>query len=488
MDPWRPWVFGGLSLRTKFGLVVGILLGVILGSSGIFLHQQQKASMRSLLQERAQVQLGFLEQAATAALLAGDLPDLERHKEQLRQDEDVLHVLVLDKNRRPVIETSRPAPPGLSTVTLTRPLRAGQEVLGEARIVMSVDKADRVATRALLVMVPIGLITLALATGVSWLMFDRLAARPLARLSQVTDAIARGDLTVSPTATTTDEIGRLESGFAHMMKELRELVTVARGGADRVAAVAHQLAAGSEQLSSGAAVQASSVEETTATLQEMSTSITQTAEHSRQMEQMAIKGAKDAAETGLSVTMTLSAMQAIAEKISIVEEIAYQTNLLALNAAIEAARAGEHGRGFAVVATEVRKLAERSQGAAKEIGDLSSSSVKVAERAVQALTELVPAIQKTAGLVQEVVAASGTQATGVAQASKAMGRVDQVIHRTAAAAEELASTAEGLASQAEALQQLMAFFRVDGLSVAWTGGNGPGLSADTPADREFARV
>jgi methyl-accepting chemotaxis protein len=136
----------------------------------------------------------------------------------------------------------------------------------------------------------------------------------------------------------------------------------------------------------------------------------------------------------------------------------------------------------------VRKLAERSQSAAKEIGGLSSSSVKVAERAVQALTELVPAIQKTAGLVQEVAAASRAQATGVGWASNAMSQVDQVIHRTAAAAEELASTSEGLASQAQALQQLMAFFRVDGLAVAWTGGNGPAISADAPADREFARL
>jgi methyl-accepting chemotaxis protein len=188
------------------------------------------------------------------------------------------------------------------------------------------------------------------------------------------------------------------------------------------------------------------------------------------------------------VTETLTAMQAIAEKISIVEEIAYQTNLLALNAAIEAARAGEHGRGFAVVATEVRKLAERSQSAAKEIGGLTSSSVKVADRAGAALAELVPAIQKTAELVQEVAATSREQAAGVTQMNKAMGQVDQVTQRNALAAEELSSTAEGLASQAQALQQLLAFFRVDGLAVAWTGGNGPALSADAPADRELVRV
>jgi methyl-accepting chemotaxis protein len=194
----------------------------------------------------------------------------------------------------------------------------------------------------------------------------------------------------------------------------------------------------------------------------MGVSITQNAENSKQMEQMAVKGARDAEESGGAVKATLEAMQAIAEKISIVEDIAYQTNLLALNAAIEAARAGEHGKGFAVVATEVRKLAERSQAAAKEIGGLTGSSVQVAERAGRSLTELVPAIKKTTELVQEVAAASREQAAGVTQMNKAMAQVDQVTQRNASAAEELSSTAEELASQAETLQEMMAFFRVSG--------------------------
>jgi methyl-accepting chemotaxis protein len=216
----------------------------------------------------------------------------------------------------------------------------------------------------------------------------------------------------------------------------------------------------------------------------MSASITQNAENSRQMEQMALKGVKDAEESGKAVKETLAAMQVIAEKISIVEDIAYQTNLLALNAAIEAARAGEHGRGFAVVATEVRKLAERSQTAAKEIGGLSGTSVKVAERAGAALAELVPAIKKTAELVQEVAAASREQAAGVTQVNKAITQVDQVTQRNASAAEELSSTAEEMASQTEALQQLMAFFRVaaEAPPVARVGGGGP--PAPTPSRAE----
>jgi methyl-accepting chemotaxis protein len=216
----------------------------------------------------------------------------------------------------------------------------------------------------------------------------------------------------------------------------------------------------SQSLSQGTSEQATRVGEISANLDKMAATITQNREHGWQMAQMAVKGARDAEESGQAVKETVVAMTSIAEKISIVEEIAYQTNLLALNAAIEAARAGEHGRGFAVVATEVRKLAERSRTAAREISGLASSSVKVATRSGQLLEELVPSIRKTADLVQEVVTASAEQTTGVEQMSMAMLQVDAVTQRNASAAEELASTAEELSAQAEALQQLVSFFRL----------------------------
>ena len=272
--------------------------------------------------------------------------------------------------------------------------------------------------------------------------------------------IAAGDLRVRVTPRSDrDALGR---ALSNMIDKLTEIITEVRSGATALTAASTQVSSSAQSLSQGTSQQASSVEETTSSLQQMSASITQNAENSGQMESMAVKGTADVDESAKAVGQSVEAMTRIAEKISIIEEIAYQTNLLALNAAIEAARAGEHGRGFAVVATEVRKLAERSQAAAKDIGGLATSSVDVAQRSGRLLTELVPTIRRTADLVREVAAASNEQSAGVAQINKAMSLVDQVTQRNASASEELASTAEEMASQAEALQQTISFFRTNG--------------------------
>jgi methyl-accepting chemotaxis protein len=328
---------------------------------------------------------------------------------------------------------------------------AGKDVDEAAR---RQDASYRQARTAAVTLVAIALV---LAVAVS-LLVTRSIVRPLTVAVGLAQRVARGDLRDRVDARGEDEVAKLLVAMQEMADKLAQIIGEVRSGADALAGASAQVSATAQTLSQGTGEQAAGVEETTASLEEMSASINQNAESSRQTEAMAKEGARNAEDGGKAVVETVAAMKSIAEKISIIEEIAYQTNLLALNAAIEAARAGDHGKGFAVVATEVRKLAERAQRAAKEIGTLAAGSVTVAERSGQLMVELVPTIRKTADLVQEVAAASAEQSAGVAQVSKAMGTVDQVTQRNASAAEELSSTAEEMATQAEALQRLVGFF------------------------------
>ena len=281
------------------------------------------------------------------------------------------------------------------------------------------------------------------------------ALRNVAALSR---EIAEGNLTVQ--VKERSEQDELMRALASMVAKLAEVVAEVKNAADNVAAGSQELSSGAEVMSQGASEQAAAAEEASSSMEEMASNIRQNADNAMQTEKIAIKSSEDAAKGGAAVEETVRAMKVIASKITIIEEISRQTNLLALNAAIEAARAGEHGKGFAVVASEVRKLAERSQMAASEIIELSSTSVEVAESAGGLLAKIVPDIQKTSELVQEISAASREQDTGAEQINKAIQQLDQVIQQNASAAEEMASTSEELSSQAEQLQQSVSFFRI----------------------------
>jgi methyl-accepting chemotaxis protein len=320
------------------------------------------------------------------------------------------------------------------------------------------DAADAYSKGRRLVML-VFVMTLLFA-GVGAFAVTKTITVPIQRAVEHAEAIAAGDLNRTILVTDQAETGKLLQSMYDMTTKLSAIISDVREGSSAVASAAAQVSASSQSLSQGTSEQAASVEETSASLEQMNASITQNAENSRKVEQVAEQGAHAAEESGGAVQETVNAMKQIAAKISVIEDIAYQTNLLALNAAIEAARAGDQGRGFAVVAVEVRKLAERSQSAAKEISDLASNSVAVAERSGQLLTDLVPAIRRTAELVQEVTAASTEQSSGVTQINRAMSQVDSVTQRNASSAEELSSTAEELAAQSEQLQQLMTFFRI----------------------------
>ncbi|MDH5717383.1 MAG: methyl-accepting chemotaxis protein [Spirochaetia bacterium] len=257
-----------------------------------------------------------------------------------------------------------------------------------------------------------------------------------------------------------DEIGEVLQSLSDMQEKLKKIIADVLNNAESVSSASTELSSTAQSMSQGANEQAASVEETTSSLEEMSASISQNAENAKLTDGIAQKASKDAFEGGQAVDETVQAMRQIAEKITIIEEIAYQTNLLALNAAIEAARAGEHGKGFAVVASEVRKLAERSQIAAQEIGTLAGDSVEVADKAGKLLELLVPNIQKTADLIQEITAASEQQNSGVSQINSAMGQLDKATQQNASSAEELAATAEELSGQSEHLQKTVSFFKI----------------------------
>ncbi len=277
----------------------------------------------------------------------------------------------------------------------------------------------------------------------------------------VVTAATQGDLSQRvPMEGKTDFFASLCSGLNELLDNISRTIGEVRDASQQLSAASEQVSQTSQSLSHSASQQAASVEQTTASLQEISDSVKGNAKSAQATDGIANQAAKQAVDGGQAVSQTVSAMKSIATKISIIDDIAYQTNLLALNAAIEAARAGEHGKGFAVVAAEVRKLAERSQVAAQEIGALAGNSVQLAEKAGQLLTQMVPSINKTSALVQEISAASGEQSDGVGQITSAMNHLSGATQQTASASEQLSATAEELSAQAAQLQDLMSHFEL----------------------------
>jgi methyl-accepting chemotaxis protein len=450
------------SLAFRFSLVTGLALLAVGVLSALLTSYIGHRSLLADIKKQGVRTADLLADNIASALFTFNQYKINGTIAAFGNDPAIKYIEVKDKSGK--INATRGDKANLTaTLAVTRPVFFNNtEAIGSVTLWISTASLEKLVGRGWWSIILREAVSLVFLFVVLTFLMRREISRPLSLVADRLNEIAQGDgnLTKRIDYSANNEIGDVARSFNQFVDQLTLVIAQVRMSADAVALVSHQLSSSAEVLAQGTSEQAASVEETTSSLEQMNASIGQNVDNSRQMEQMALAGARQVEESGRAVSESVDAMNTIAEKITIVEEIAYQTNLLALNAAIEAARAGEHGKGFSVVATEVRKLAERSQAAAQEISSLTASSLKVAERSGRLLNDLVPAIRKTAELVQEVSTASREQGVGVHHVNKAMTQVDRVTQTNAAAAEELTSTAGQLASRAQELQKLMSAFQI----------------------------
>ncbi len=513
---------------------------------------QEEALLRDGLTRKGELVGELMAQTAVGLIFNYDYVTLRQIALSAQRDQDIAYVVFYGQGgealtdepgqksagqvlRRDIIYRGEGEEQPLGSVEVGLEFASVEQAVGklETRIAGMVEDSKAAGSRAtaaiikqVLALSLVGLIALCVAV---YFWFSRLIVRPLQRNMVLARSVGEGDLSQEIEVRSSDETGQLAAAMRDMAGSMREVTGLAQeiaGGnlgvevrersskdelmqalalmvekltavvgevqaaAENVGYSSKQMSNAAQQMSQGASEQAATAEEVSASIEQMTANIRQNADNAGQTEKIAMKAAADARGGGEAVMETLAAMRSISGKIMIIEEIARQTNLLALNAAIEAARAGEHGKGFAVVAAEVRKLAERSQAAAGEINTLSISSVDVAERAGSLLEVLVPSIQKTAELVQEITASSREQEQGVDQINRAIQQLDRVIQDNASAAEETASISMELLGQAERLEKMMAFFRVQGRrgEVRPAQNHQPSLAAPTRGKASAAKL
>jgi len=449
------------TLTRKF--LVGILLALLLVFTAMGLtinFHEQKVLVRELEGKGGNV-ARLLAAISGETILSFNFTALENQVRYVGAgDNDIIFASVQDREGKVLTEYRKKSAEKDDFLVFTSPILQQDENIGTVKIGYATTHIKEALRSSQVILLFLSIGTLLLVSLIVYLLFRYLAVQPIGRLTAVVEKIAGGDLSQTVESGSDDEVGMLFRSITDMVSRLNTVVADVKTAAANVDSGSKQLSSTSAQMSQGTTEQAASAEQASASIEEMNATIRQNADNALATERIALKSSNDASESGSAVSEAVKAMKDIAGRITIIEEIARQTNLLALNAAIEAARAGEHGKGFAVVAAEVRKLAERSQTAAAEISKLSTSSVVVAERAGAMLAKLVPDIQKTSDLVQEISASSKEQSANAEQINNAIQQLNQVIQHNAGAAEEMASTAEELSSQSEMLLSSMTFFKV----------------------------
>jgi methyl-accepting chemotaxis protein len=453
----------GGSIGRRFLAMTLAFTIVLIGAIAFVSVRSVNALLRRQMDVRGTAMTSYMAQTSVFYYRNYDLGALEAFVKEVSRDPDVAFAVFFDDKGKPVTTSS--SAPGDRSPYLVYEAEVRDEVgthFGSIALGYRTNALRESARSMAAIMSVSALIAIAIATVGVLTSVRRIVVRPLGRAVTAANRLAEGDLTTPIEAGSADEAGQLLTAMRNMLDRLREVVKDVTDVSGHVSSWSRELSQGAAQMSSGATDQAASAEEASASIEEMNATIRQNADNAQQTEAIARRSAEDAVASGEAVSEAMVALKDIVGKISIIGEIARQTNLLALNAAIEAARAGEHGRGFAVVAAEVRKLAERSQVAAGEIGALSSRTAGLAERSGAMLAKLIPDIRRTAELVQEISASSKEQAGGADQINGAIQRLNEIIQKNVGAAEAMAATSGELSRQAELLQDAVRFFRMNG--------------------------